>query len=105
MKPFFLAVLCLLSSSGCSSGSEGEETPSVGRGSVSPPANIDITTCRSITEDSTEASTLCPSCCSPAGFTASSFINDGHCTCGRPRADGRDTVCSAPELAYTPDTC
>ena len=36
---------------------------------------------------------------------AASFINDGRCTCSGPPADGRDTICSMPAQANTPDTC
>jgi hypothetical protein len=99
---------------GCADGSNAGDTPSGGTGgggvldwnTIRPPANIDIATCRSITGDPTGATTAeCSSCCAPAGFTESSFINNGRCTCGGPRADGRDSVCSAPAQANTPDTC
>lgn len=117
MKLVFLALSVAATSlvaGGCADGSNAGDTASGGTGggggldwnAIRPPANIDITTCRSITEDPTGATaTQCSSCCTPAGFSASSFINDGRCTCGAPRADGRDTVCSAPADANTPDTC
>lgn len=116
MKAAFFALWVtgtLLVVGGCADSSNADDTPSGGAGgggldwnTITPPANIDIATCRSITEDPTGAtSTQCSSCCAPAGFMASSFINNGHCTCGRPRADGRDSVCSMPAQANTPDTC
>jgi hypothetical protein len=117
MKLLLVALTALgtsLVAGGCADGSNADDTPSGGTGggggldwnTIRPPANIDIATCRSITEDPTGATAAqCSSCCAPAGFMASSFINDGRCTCGGPRADGRDSVCSAPAQANTPDTC
>lgn len=117
MKLIFFALSVAgtaLVAGGCADGSNADDTASGGTGggggldwnTIRPPANIDIATCRSITEDPTGAtSDQCSSCCTTAGFMASSFINDGRCTCGGPRADGRDTVCSAPADANTPDTC
>jgi hypothetical protein len=99
---------------GCSDDSNADDAQGGGTGgggaldwnAIRPPANIDIATCRAITGDPSGAtSDQCSSCCAPAGFMASSFINNGRCTCGGPRADGRDTVCSAPADANTPDTC
>jgi hypothetical protein len=117
MKLLFFALSVAgmpLVAGGCADSSNADDTPSGGTGggggldwnTVRPPANIDIATCRSIAGDPTgPPSTECSSCCGVSGFMASSFINDGRCTCGVPRADGRDTVCSAPAQASTPDTC
>jgi hypothetical protein len=117
MKPILFALSVastLLVAGGCADDSNADDTTSEGTGgggsldwnTITPPANIDIVTCRSITEDPSGATAAqCSSCCAPTGFMASSFINNGRCTCGKPRADGRDSVCSAPAQANTPDTC
>src|SRR5262245_19708151 len=117
MKPAFFALWVAATSlvaGGCADDSNTDDAASGGTGgsgtldwnTVRPPSNIDIASCRSLAGDpSAPSSAECSSCCTTAGFTASSLISNGHCTCAGPRADGRDTVCSAPADANTPDTC
>jgi hypothetical protein len=95
---------CFLSIVGCGDDSEGDggsngDEEGVDWSSVSPPSNIDITSCFDITYDEDDPfSSECLDCCEAAGFSASSSINDDHCTCGEAPADDRDTVC-APEAS------
>jgi hypothetical protein len=95
----------LVSAVGCGDGSSNGAEDEVDWSEVSPPPNVDITSCFGITEGAGEFGSECSACCMTAGFDTSSSINDDHCTCGEPLADDRDTVCAAEASQPTSAPC
>ncbi len=65
------------------------------------PANIDAQSCK--TESTDFQTGECSTCCSAAGFSASSTIYDDHCTCGDPLPDMGHTECM--DQAATAELC
>jgi hypothetical protein len=102
---------CWLLLAGCGDSSDGDDDAETGDGAevdwskVAPPDNLDITTCRAITEEQDPELDQCSACCMGAGFQAASFLNDGHCTCGANRADHRDTICMTQPAQATFEAC
>lgn len=83
---------------------EPESDAGVDWSKLKAPDNIDISSCFQIVNPfGNEALAECDACCMMAGFPASSFLNDAHCTCGRHLPDNRDTVCATE--ASTRDVC
>jgi hypothetical protein len=108
---WLFAVGCGDSSRG-DDGSNGSDDSGPDWSSIDPPDNIDITSCVAITDDpdasleeEREKLDQCASCCTAAGFSAASFLNDDHCTCGTNPEDSRDTVCAAEADETTSDSC
>ncbi|HEY6724767.1 MAG TPA: hypothetical protein VI197_12090 [Polyangiaceae bacterium] len=102
---------CFLSIGGCSDdpggdGGSNANWQGIDWSNLNPPPNIDITSCFDIPYDeSDDFRRACSSCCQIAGFSASSSINDDHCTCGEAPADDRDTVCAAEASQPTSTPC
>src|SRR5690606_3318001 len=97
---------------GDDSGDGGDGSGDGGDGSgidwsqLDPPEHIDIESCFHITDDgSGQISEACTSCCQSAGFSASSTLNDDHCTCGTNPPDDRETVCAAHASGSTSEPC
>jgi hypothetical protein len=97
-------ILIVVSTLGCS-GSSGNSGSSSSSGdeswaNVHPPASIDIKSCYSIVDDSSDSVwDECGACCSTNGFSASGFINQDHCTCGK----SEEMAC--PTKVTTGDEC
>jgi len=98
---------CFLSIAGCgNSDGDGGSNAGVDWSNLNPPPNIDITSCFDVQYDGSDGfSSSCSSCCQTAGFSASSSLNDDHCTCGEAPADDRDTVCAAEASEPTAAPC
>lgn len=71
---------------------------------LEPAANVDVTTCSSIHTIEDNAASHCSTCCDSVDASASSFINQGACTCQLPQADAPGkTVCAS--ATADGDTC
>jgi hypothetical protein len=112
-KYLVLSWVCWALALGCGGSSDNDEGPNGGQddeedidwSQARPPGNIDIMTCSSITEEQAPELDACPACCTAAGYSVSSFIYDGRCTCGREGDDNRETVCMTAAGLASSDGC
>ena len=111
--PRFLALSLLALPLACGSstfddtgagGSSGTGGGGGGYTKLEPAPNVDVTSCATIHTIEDGASSHCSACCDGVGADASSFINEGACTCGLPQDDDPgQTVCAS--AAADGDTC
>ena len=110
VRGLLVGVVGLLVLAACGDSGDGEDrkrTESIDWSQIDPPDHIDITSCSHLTNpgDSEAGPSDCSTCCSAAGFPASSYLNDGHCTCGAEPVDARATVCAEQVSATSSTAC